>query len=887
MNSKISSVLEKAFQDKAKGNYHKALNRLNEALTKHADEVELYLEAADVCLEGGESLQATQFLKKAFSKFSAEKDRIDAFAREKLGKLGDPVLGKFLLDQAIKRRDLESGCELLEDLQDRTIRELLQRARTKKQTLSSAERGGHALKSEMVLNVMGEALLCLRLGRMKAAVQSFIELLDDKPVENEVLEPFFSSLEKKYPKAGRIRFAYACSLIYAQQYDKAMSRLVQGVRLEPTVAEEALERLRVLTETFEEPPTSLQDALVEILLAKGDVLRAGEILQESLANDSAQAKRVMDLMQPHVGEVSDSLVLHYLYMDAAIAAEQTKRIIEKIKMIRQSDSHRDDLYQWLEKKSSEQFLPADVMMMHGEMALELKEVDRSLEIFKAVISSSPGDAPVVLAMLEKYKGTEPKLAEFYDDQAKKQQSNAPHQADGGVEFEHFENNEFKFSSGSQEELQIETEDEEPDAEAGEPAEQVVKPVELDPGPYARENGEELEDENTGDSDGEDISKSPLELGLEQAAEVAVKGSTPDILWEEEDADGVVELEADKASSGAADDDSWLVLQSDSVMGGETTERPASEEQAPPETSVVETPTEEPAAKTPAEEPKLQETAPPEEAASQISETHVLNLARSLRTAGARLFFHVQDDIPEKPEPEQPGQDRDAGSTAPELDSETEAAPKLSDAAEETPTVSESPERDDVATVDEDSENDSVIDGGEDPDVEVAVPTDSPMTSGPDSTDPFEEQFELFLDGKLDNDSILDLAVEALDRGKYEEARELLHFDPRNEAEELARKRHLIDYHMSVDRPITALEIIDSIDAKSLPDVARREILIKQASCHNKLSDFESAQAVYEKIADEFPSEEVDKMAKSNNERIIKRQRGDALVLEKTTSLQDD
>jgi tetratricopeptide (TPR) repeat protein len=924
MNSKVSSVLEKSLQDKAKGNYHRALKRLSEALERHADEVELYLEAADVCLEGGESLQATQYLKRAYSKFSSEKERIDGLARDKLRKLGDPVLGKFLLDQAIKRRDLEAGREILEDLQDRTIRELLQRARTKRQTLSNAARGGHALKSEMVLNVLGEALLCLRLGRMKAAVQSFIELLDEKPVENEVLEPFFSGLERKYPKAGRIRFAYACSLIYAQQYDKAMSRLVQGVKLEPTVADEALDRLRALTETFEQPPPSLQDALVEILLAKGDVLRAGDILSESLGNDPAQAKRVMALMQPYVEQVSDSLVLHYLYMDAALAADQTRRVLEKLKLIRQSEQHRDDLYQWLETKSSEQFLPADVMILHGEMALEFEHTDRAIEIFEAVIGNSPGDAHTVLTTLEKHKSGDPKLAEFYDEQAKILQADAPRQADDGSGFEHFENKEFKFSSESKEELQLETADEGPVAEPNEATETMVAPVELDSGRYTPEKYEEARDGATEPVEG-GAAKSPLELGLERAAEFAVKGSEPDILWEEEDADGVVESGSEKKGSPAGGDDAWLVQQSDTVMGNDNTmptsastsspQEPAAElppeepeadtplavpvDQTPPEepeadtplaVPVDQTPPEEPEAETPPEEPTVEtqsehteetdvssqqaETAP-------ISEGHVVKLAESLRTVGARLFFHVQDEAP------QPSAHvEDAAETVSEPDSEPADEPTATDSDHKATEASDqSQTEDDPSVVTDDA--DQVTDGEAESDVEVAEPADAPMASGPKTIDPFQERFEHFLDGKLDHDAILDLIAEALERGSYDEARELLHFQPRNDAEELARKRHLVDYHMSVDRPSTAIDIIESIDADALPDDAKRDILVKLASCFNKLSDFESAQAVYDNIAREFPSEEIEKLAKRNNERIIERQRSGALVLEKTTSLQDD
>ena len=794
MNNKVSMALEKALQDKAKGNYHKALQRINETLEKHPGEVELFLEGADVCLEGGESLQATHFLKKALAKFAGEKDRIDAFAREKLRTLGDPVLAKFLLDQAIKRRDLEWASEVLDDLQDRSIRELLQRTRTKKQTLSSAARGGHALISEMVVNVLSDALLCLRLGRMKESVRAFLEILDDKPVENEVLEPFFAGLEKKHPKAGRIRFAYGCSLIYAQQYDKAMSRLILGVKMEPRIADEAMERLRALTEKFETPPESLRDGLVEILLAKGDVLRAAELLREDLAANPEKARRVLELMQPYVTDDAESLVLHYLYMDAALLAEQTKRVLEMLRRLRQNDGHRDDVYQWLEKKSSEQFLPAGVMLLHGEMAAEAGDVDRTIEIFKAVLAASPGDLQVVLAVVEKHKSSDPKLSEFFDEQVKEQRANAPASSDHGLEFEHFENNEFKFNAGSKGELEIENQDGGAASGPFGKEKQTVKPVELDPGPFAGEKsilGDKAEEAGGNESVPGEIEtgqkKSPLEAGLELAAMNAVKKDTSEFVWEEEDANG--ELDPAPGEAGK-EDDSWLELQSDKVMHA-TVEGPVAEEPADEEPADEEPADEEPADEEPAdEEPADEEPADGEPAAEEpaivepeydITEDHVLQLAESLRDAGARLFFHVEEEAPQ-PQP-QPAAKIES---EPEIETEPEAEPESD--AEDKPAL-------------------------EPMDLDVDV-------ERPGGGSSFDGRYQRFLDGRLENEDILTLIDEAIAKGRSEEARTLL-------------------------------------------------------------------QAVQENLSEDAPAGDIDESEEQGDEQTTPKRGSAALVLEKTTSLQDD
>jgi tetratricopeptide (TPR) repeat protein len=268
MDPKAKSALDKALQEKVRGNHDKALKKLQEAIRKFPSEPELYIEAAEVCFEGGESLGATQFLKKAHTRFADERDRIVEFARERASTSNDPVVGKFLLEQLVKRRELTAALECLNDLQDRAIRDLLQRSRTKRQSLTSATAGGYALKGEMITNALSEALLCLRLGRFKEAVRTLLHLVEEKPVENEVLEPFFARLEKAHPKSGRVRVGYAASLLAANNPEAAMTRFVQAATIERPLADECLERIRDYRNGIEQPPASVDLATVEILLIR-------------------------------------------------------------------------------------------------------------------------------------------------------------------------------------------------------------------------------------------------------------------------------------------------------------------------------------------------------------------------------------------------------------------------------------------------------------------------------------------------------------------------------------------------------------------------------------------------------------------------------------------
>ncbi|MCK4774549.1 MAG: hypothetical protein KAT30_07175, partial [Candidatus Krumholzibacteria bacterium] len=172
---------------------------------------------------------------------------------------------------------------------------------------------------------------------------------------------------------------------------------------------------------------------------------------------------------------------------------------------------------------------------------------------------------------------------------------------------------------------------------------------------------------------------------------------------------------------------------------------------------------------------------------------------------------------------------------------------------------------------------------------VADDVENPNGAAADTenTDGFRAKFEEFLDGRLYNGSALALASEAIERGLPDEARELLRFKPNNEDEALERKRRLVDYYLSIDRPIPALGIIETIRVSALENDDKRDLLIKKAACQKLISDLEGAHNTYLRIMREFPSPEIDRMAKRNYERYLQNQCGGALVLEKTASLNDE
>src|SRR5512134_1554314 len=125
MNEKVASLIQKAQQERKRGQFGRALKRLEQGIAAHPDELDLYLEAIDTALEGGELVSATNLLKTVQDKFTRERERVHGFVREKLQTVHDASLARCVVEHAVKRRDLENALTLLDHVPDHTIRELL------------------------------------------------------------------------------------------------------------------------------------------------------------------------------------------------------------------------------------------------------------------------------------------------------------------------------------------------------------------------------------------------------------------------------------------------------------------------------------------------------------------------------------------------------------------------------------------------------------------------------------------------------------------------------------------------------------------------------------------------------------------------------------------
>ena len=449
MNEKASSALQKAQQERKHAQFPKAIKRLEQAVAAFPDELDLLIELIDVCLDAGEIMQATRHLKTAQDKFTKEKDRVNQFVRDKLQAIHDPSLARCVVEHAVKRRDMEAALVHLMDVPEHVVRELLNRSKTKKQSLKSASHGGYSLRGETVTNELLTALLAIRLGQMKEAMETLVKVLTEKPVEYQMIDPLLADLESKNGKNGRVRYARGCSLQAAGLEADAIARFVEAARLEPTCASVSADHLKAMREGAKHPD-KIEHGLAEVLLVKGDMDEAATVLRAYLKDHPDVGREIIMLLKPFIEPAAGINACTWVSVEAALGLDQSSAALDILRPLHQRGEHGPEIFEWLESRLKDGFLPPDVMLFHGSLAVEQKLFERAAEILGAVCSTSPQNVDAVLDVLEVNRSAHASLGDLYTKYAKPKEEEPAAEATaapaGEADFQMFDNKEFHLET---------------------------------------------------------------------------------------------------------------------------------------------------------------------------------------------------------------------------------------------------------------------------------------------------------------------------------------------------------------------------------------------------------------------------------------------------------
>lgn len=456
MSSKASSILDKVQKELQRNAVPKALEKLEEGIRKYPEEFELYLSALDVALEAGESIKAQKYFSQAMSRFPSYQERLWTEAVGLISRFNDAILAKAALDFTIKKRDFDSSHGVLGYLTDPSVNTLLKRVQTKKQSLSNAAAGGDmALSSERLMNAFAEALLFIRLKRHSEGAEVLLDILAEKPVEHQKLTTLFYELEKTYPSESVFTYALGRCYLAGEQYEKAISKMMECVQRNRTWVHDAIKRLEEIRGKSHVPSEAYNLSMGSLYIMTGDVHEADERIRIVLAKNHEAAPAVLELLEPELTEIGDNLILDYLYIDAALQADQTKLVLRQLRRIYHVKKHQEDLLEWF-KTRQKGILPVELLAYYGEITLERNMYATAVEVLRHVVKQSPREAGAVLDLLSEHT-SDPDVKELYDELVAESETESESDGESGFKIEHLGGG-TKFSTPRSPEQQRRKED---------------------------------------------------------------------------------------------------------------------------------------------------------------------------------------------------------------------------------------------------------------------------------------------------------------------------------------------------------------------------------------------------------------------------------------------
>jgi tetratricopeptide (TPR) repeat protein len=734
MSQKTSATLEKVRNDRRRSNFNKALSRLDEGIKKFPRELSFFTEGIDIAMEAGESLKALQYLKTAQKRLPDDRFEIWSFATEKTGAYNDPIVGKFLIEHAVRSGDLIAAQSVADNLKEHTADELLRRIRTKKQTLNTAFGGGLTGGDDLTHNMVSEAVLCLRLDRFSEAMDGCLGILDEKPRAGLQLEPFLANLERQHRHRGEVSFVLGCCYLISEQYGKALEKIARAIELAPSLTVSAIERVESLKNDSLLSVDDRQLFLAGLLIGKNEERRAAGMLGQVLERSPSRALEVSEMLEPRVNTIGEQLDLHYLYVDAALVLGRTEAVTGMLRKVYQAKQHRSDLLAWLDRRSRERSIPAEVLFFSGETALNEGMYGKAIEIFKEILSYGPREEPAIKQLLTRHRSN-PLVEHFYkerfDERAIQTRAAQP-------EFETFDRLEFP-AVGKPEKTDSKT----PVSEA---------PRRNDAAPGFAADGFSLGSNAMPNDIGFD--NHDFSLGINDPTDTGEQATA------ETDRPRREDTHNDDHPDDTADDDTNNTIES-----------------------------------------------------------------------ASDLFSYLQRDIPDEPSCFG-GDDGD--------DTEADDGPAF-------------------------------------------VP--APLEDEDELSGDFDTRYEAFQNNRLGRSGFLTLAGEALIKGKLDETKELLTFEPANLAEDIQRKFLLAGYYLATERPVQALIALKTVHLNGLSRDEKKDFLLRIAECYQQLHNHEAAHSVFLRIIADYPDTgPVETMAKLNYEKYLRELSGEAPALEKITSL---
>ena len=320
--SALEKTLKKVDQERSRGNFERALERLKEAMAEHPGVMSLVREAVTLSFDLDRAREGVTTLRMAMKRGGAD-DRAElvAFAREEFQRQARIELGELLFELALGDGSFDVARDVVAKLSEADQQRLLAKLSAK---VDAVRESIPDEQKFLVGYLMAQAVVCSALGRFEDTVRALDRALTLNPKLTETIGRLCVQEVQRAPRAVQARLLLARCYLAVKDYGRVAEQMVELAAV-PELRPRALELLET---SPAEPQLLAAKALLHLhaLDAEAAVATLQQLLETS-PEAAAVVRRTIE-RGPHILDKLHALRL--LYARVLGATNAPRRAVEEL-----------------------------------------------------------------------------------------------------------------------------------------------------------------------------------------------------------------------------------------------------------------------------------------------------------------------------------------------------------------------------------------------------------------------------------------------------------------------------------------------------------------------------------------------------------------------------
>jgi tetratricopeptide (TPR) repeat protein len=373
-------LLKKVEQERAKGQFERALARLKDAIAANPRDFKVVHEAATLCFELGRTLEGASLLRPALKRFPQERVQILEMLEREYTSTRQGELGETLYETYLSQGDLDKAREVIANLGEPDRNKLLAKLRTK---ITSVMEESPNDAPRLTGLLLAEAIVLSAMQRTGDCAPILERVLDLDPGQVTNVGRLAKLEVRQSPECGPAHLLLARCYVSVQKPELAAEHLVAAGR-DATSRDNALALLERAGESRQ-----VQRARAEVLLRAKRYDEAQTVLAAMLASDEELEGMVRHTFEAVPEAVKASPALRLLHAQSLARTGANRLALKELQEAQEAGVDPGAALAAADALLEEDSHSIDVLLLRARAAVAAGQSEAASAAFKQALEKDP------------------------------------------------------------------------------------------------------------------------------------------------------------------------------------------------------------------------------------------------------------------------------------------------------------------------------------------------------------------------------------------------------------------------------------------------------------------------------------------------------------------